>query len=113
MIVIKAISRVTAESLDPVVEQVKEIKARSLERLGVIGYDFFQQDEEHVVALEVFEDSDVLIAHVDGGGFDELFKLIEVERIELMGPISAEVRSRFEALANVAIYPSITETRDA
>jgi hypothetical protein len=29
-----------------------------------------------------------------------------------MGPISAEVRSRFEALANVAIYPSITETRD-
>jgi quinol monooxygenase YgiN len=112
MIVIKAISRVTADSLDPVVEQVKEIKARSLKRPGVIGYDFFQQDDDHVVALEVFEDSDVLIAHLDGGGFDGLFKLIEVERIELMGPISAEIRSRFEALANVAMYPSITNADD-
>ena len=109
MIVIKAIARVTAGSLDPVAEEVKEIRTRSLRRPGVIGYDFFQQDDDHVVALEVYEDSDVLIAHIDAGGFEGLFELIEIERIELMGPVSAEIRSRFEALGNVAMYPSITE----
>jgi quinol monooxygenase YgiN len=109
MIVIKAISRVTADSLDPVVQQVREIRTRTLKRPGVLGYDFFAQDDDHVVALEVYEDSDVLIAHIDGGGFDELFKLIEVERIELMGPVSDEVRSRFEPIGTVSMYPSITE----
>jgi quinol monooxygenase YgiN len=112
MIVIKAIAHVTADSVDPVAKEVKEIRTRTLKRPGVIGYDFFQQDDDHVVALEVYEDSDILLAHIDGGGFDDLFKLIEVERIELMGPVSDEARSRFEALANVEMYPSITEARD-
>ena len=83
MLVIKATARVTADSLDPIVDQVKEIRTRSLKRRGVLGYDFFRQDDDHVVALEVYEDSDVLIAHMDAGGFDELFKLIEIERIEV------------------------------
>jgi quinol monooxygenase YgiN len=113
MIVIKAIARVTADSFDPVVDEVKEIRTRSLKRPGVIGYDFFRQDDDHVVALEVYEDSDVLIAHIDAGGFDGLFKLIEIERIEMMGPVSAEVHSRFAALGNLGMYPSITEARDA
>jgi quinol monooxygenase YgiN len=112
MIVIKAIARITAGSVDPVAAEVKEIRTRSLRRAGVIGYDFFQQDDGHVIALEVYEDSDVLIAHIDAGGFEGLFELIEIERIELMGPVSAEVRSRFEALGNVAMYPSITEAAD-
>jgi quinol monooxygenase YgiN len=111
MIVIKAVAHVTADSVDPVAEQVREIRTRTLKRPGVIGYDFFQQDDDHVVALEVYENSDILLAHIDAGGFDELFKLIEVETIELMGPVSNEARSRFEALGNVAIYPSITEAR--
>ena len=112
MLVIKATARVTADSLDPIVDQVKEIRTRSLKRRGVLGYDFFRQDDDHVVALEVYEDSDVLIAHMDAGGFDELFKLIEIERIEVMGPVSAEVRSRFAELESLGMYPSLTEARD-
>ncbi len=113
MIVIKAIAHVTTGSVDRVAEEVSEIRTRTLKRPGVIGYDFFQQDDDHVVALEVYEDSDVLIAHVDAGGFDALFEMIAVERIELMGPVSDEVRSRFEAVGNVEMYPSITEAQHA
>ena len=79
MIVIKAIAHVTTDSVDRVAEEVREIRTRTLKRPGVIGYDFFQQDDDHVVALEVYEDSDVLIAHVDAGGFDALFEMIAVE----------------------------------
>jgi len=111
MIVIKAVSRVTADSIDPVVEEVTEIRARTLRRAGVLGYDFFRQDDDHVVAIEVYADSDVLAAHIDAGGFEGLFELLEIERIELMGPVSAEVRGRFEAMANVSMYPSLTADR--
>jgi quinol monooxygenase YgiN len=109
MIVIKAIARMGTDSLDPVVKEVKEIRTRTLRRPGVLGYDFFQQDDDHVIALEVYADSEVLLAHIDAGGFDGLFALVEIERIELMGPASDEVRARFEQLGNVALYPSITE----
>ena len=112
MIIIKATARVTADSLDSIVDEVNEIRTRSLKRPGVIGYDFFRQDDDHVIILEVYEDSDVLIAHMDAGGFDGLFKLIEMERIEIMGPASAEVRSRFAALENAGMYPSLTEARE-
>ena len=113
MIVIKAIAHLTTGSIDRVAEEVSAIRTRTLKRPGVIGYDFFRQDADHVVALEVYEDSDVLIAHVDAGGFDALFEMIAVDKIELMGPVSDEVRSRFEVIGNVEMYPSITEAREA
>jgi quinol monooxygenase YgiN len=108
MIAIKAIARVTAGDMEPVVAAVREVKTASLSLPGALAYDFFQQDEGHLVTLEAYDSSEAVIAHVDGIDFTDLFAVVEMTDVEVFGNPSPELRARFDALDKVSIYPSVT-----
>jgi quinol monooxygenase YgiN len=109
MIAIKAIARVTAGDMDPVIAAVRDVKVASLNLPGALAYDFFQQDDGHLVTLEAYDSSEAVIAHVEGVDFTDLFAVVEMTDVEVFGNPSPELRARFDALENVTIYPSVTD----
>lgn len=108
MIVIKASSRVKDGQGDAAVAAATAVRERSLKRSGVLGYDFFREDDTHFVVIEVYDGSETLLAHVEAGGFDDLFAVTEVLRIEAFGDPSPEVRALFASFGAFTVYPSVT-----
>ena len=109
MIAIKAVARVTAADMEPVIAAVRGAKEASLRLPGCLAYDFFQQDSDHIVTLEVYDASQAVIDHIDQIDFSDLFALIDMMDVEVFGNPEPELRARFEALEKVSIYPSVTD----
>lgn len=109
MIAIKAVARLKVGELAPVVAAVRQVKVASLNEPGCLAYDFFQQDAGHLVTLEVYESSEAIIRHVDNIDFDDLLAVVDMTDVEVFGNPGPELRTRFDALGNVSIYPSATD----
>ncbi len=108
MIVIRAVIRINEGQADAARAEATTVARRSVKRDGVLGYDFFALDEDRIVVIEVYDSSETLLAHINGGGFDELFSVTSVEELEIYGDPADEAKAIFAAITTPAILPSFT-----
>lgn len=108
MIVIRAVIRINDGQADAARAEATAVRSRSLLRDGVLAYDFFKLDEDRIVVIEVYDSSETLLAHINGGGFEALFSVTAVEDLEIYGDPSDEVTAIFSGITAPAIRPSFT-----
>lgn len=109
MIVIRAVIRISDGEADAARAAMSTVAERSVKREGVLGYDFFRLDEDRVVVIEVYDTSETLLAHVNGGDFDELFAVTSVEKLEIYGDPADEAKAIFSAFGAPTIHSSFTK----
>lgn len=91
-IVVYARWRTTAESLGSVLALAAELRRRSLEEPGCLGYELLQDDEaSDIVLLERYRDRGALEAHRSAAHYRELVSerilpLLTARRVELLRP---------------------------
>ena len=87
--------KVPAGSQEAVKEVLEKLIKKSSNEPGTLAYEwFFSEDGSALFGHEWYSDSDAALAHMAGGGEDigRLFELTSVEKVDVYGNISDELR---------------------